>query len=352
MRKNFFIPRTGDKYNEGFNGARLLIVGSHFYCDIINCQKREKECSSSKEIWKVDHDCPCYRDKEDQKYYCLSNSNEIEIESYLEGGRYPSFSAFTHIMTNVRDHLTEQQKRNFWDSVSFTNYIQHFWKDETTPSYSDNKDLFDNDYEALLDVLEETKPEIVFVWNPSIKDCILEHNELKFIGMINMPVLSVYIFTYKYCDKNTSKQFCNNYDIITDKIEIEWIRELIKKCFKDENILKTIVPTQRKNVTANEEAISDIATLLKRFATKKYIVRMGNRLSFNGLKGIHKEYFFKELCTKFNMPHKYNESFSEMFGYRFGHTKYPNEIKDTDKTTDKKLKEIKAIFNKVRPKRI
>lgn len=346
MRKNFFIPREGTNYNKGFNGARLLIVGSHFYCDICDCSKRDKECSSSKDIWMVDDECPCYKNREDQKYYRLSNSNEIEIESYLEGGRYPSFSAFTHIMTNVRDHLTEQQKRDFWDSVTFTNYIQHFWKNESTPPYSTNKELFDNDYEALLDVLEAVKPEIVFVWNPAIKDCILERNELNFIGMINIPVLSVYIFTYKYCDKNKSKQFCSNYDIITDKIEIGWLRELIKKTFKDENVLKTITPIKLKNIVAGGEAINDIATLLKRFATKKYIVRMGNKLSFNGLKSSHKEYFFKELCTRFNMPHKYNEAFSEMFSYRFGHAKYPSETKD------KKIKEMDAIFNKVSPKRI
>lgn len=34
----------------------------------------------------------------DRNYYRLSNSNVIEVDSYLEGGHYPACSSFTHNM--------------------------------------------------------------------------------------------------------------------------------------------------------------------------------------------------------------------------------------------------------------
>ena len=34
----------------------------------------------------------------DRDYYRLSNSNVIEIDSYLEGEHYPAYSSFTHKM--------------------------------------------------------------------------------------------------------------------------------------------------------------------------------------------------------------------------------------------------------------
>ena len=43
----------------------------------------------------MDAACPCYVGKEDQNYYKLSNSDTIEVDSYLEGFPYPSFDAFT-----------------------------------------------------------------------------------------------------------------------------------------------------------------------------------------------------------------------------------------------------------------
>lgn len=61
----------------------------------------------------MDAACPCYVGKEDQNYYKLSNSDTIEVDSYLEGFPYPSFDAFTYLMLNKRDYLSEDENFSF-----------------------------------------------------------------------------------------------------------------------------------------------------------------------------------------------------------------------------------------------
>ena len=142
----------------------------------------------------MDRACPCYIDKNDQSYYKLSNSDTIEIESYLEGFPYPSYDAFTYLMLNKRDYLSEDEKRSFWAQVAFTNYIQHYWPDGYTPPYTENESLFDADYETFQDVLNELQPRVVVAWNKAVKDCLLAHGDLQFIGMIDIPVISAFLF--------------------------------------------------------------------------------------------------------------------------------------------------------------
>ena len=97
MQKYFFKPRVGQNYWKGIGGLRVLIAGSHFRCPYSNCVHLKKECASSSTIFEMDQKCPCYLDKEDQEYYRLSNSDTIEVNSYLEGFSYQAFSAFTYL---------------------------------------------------------------------------------------------------------------------------------------------------------------------------------------------------------------------------------------------------------------
>ena len=184
----------------------------------------------------MDAACPCYVGKEDQNYYKLSNSDTIEVDSYLEGFPYPSFDAFTYLMLNKRDYLSEDEKLLFWDQIAFTNYIQHYWPNGYTPPYEDNESLFDADYEAFKEVLTELRPQIVIVWNKAIKDCLLSNGDLQFVGMINIPIISTYMFIYEGAEPELSpkqlEKLKKEYNIISEKIETKWRRELLIELFR------------------------------------------------------------------------------------------------------------------------
>lgn len=356
MKKYFFTPRVGKDYEKGFHGIKTLILGSHFYCPYTDCSHLKEECASSNTIWSMDAACPCYVGKEDQNYYKLSNSDTIEVDSYLEGFPYPSFDAFTYLMLNKRDYLSEDEKLLFWDQVAFTNYIQHYWPNGYTPPYEDNESLFDADYEAFKEVLTELRPQIVIVWNKAIKDCLLSNGDLQFVGMINIPIISTYMFIYEGAEPELSpkqlEKLKKEYNIISEKIETKWLRELLIESFNDPHAVEAF----RQKIEyvkciqggRSDSNIENIVTLLKRCATQKLIIRMGNKLNFGpGLSRVHKEIFLKLIKESFDAPLKgTNEAFSKMFDYKFGHCKIP------DNANDNKIKLMKSIFSMVKKKKI
>lgn len=364
MDRYFFRPRVGKNYEKGIDGLRTLIVGSHFYCPYHDCIHLRKECASSSTILDMDLKCPYYLDKEDQNYYRLSNSDTIEIDSYLEGFPYPTFSAFTYIMLNKRDHLSEEEKCAFWDQVAFTNYIQHYWPDGNSPQYSENETLYDADYEAFAQVVSELKPHLILVWNEAIKDCLLAKSNLKYFGMIDMPVLSVYLFSNN--EKGTElsavqeKKLLTKYNIIPDKITKAWIESLFKSFFNNQDIieqfgLKTIAERSSNGMEmARTRKIKNIATLFKQLATQKILIRIGERIAFgNGITNKHKEVFMKYIKQAFEVPTYTNECMSQMFGYNFCHYHVPDSFEDN---MTKKMKAVfmmvdtrdKAIYHRIR----
>lgn len=355
MTNCFFIPRVGKDYESGFQGIRTLILGSHFYCPYADCPHLHKECASSSSIRNMDTACPCYIDKEDQEYYRLSNSDEIEVESYLEGFPYPAFDAFTSLLLKKRDYLTEAEKRRFWDQVAFTNYIQHYWPNGYTPSYADNKELFDTDYEAFREVLLQLKPQVVYVWHEAIKDCLRAHDDLRFIGMTNMPIISTYLFVYNGAEPSLSSQQLNSlvlqYGIMSEEVTVEWLQKLLCDSFRvsARNVfeVKTIYVEDRNQVLQRRNGEADIknfATFLKRCVGQGLLVREGDRLAFApSLARWHKEIFLKRVKDYFALPKKgANAAFGRMFDYLSGHYQI------TNKKDDEIVKQMNALFNKVK----
>lgn len=358
MKKYFFIPKKGANYESGLNGIKTLVLGSHFYCPYADCPHLKEACASSSSIRTMDDACPCYTNKGDRDYYKLSNSNEIEIESYLEGFPYPSYDAFTYLMLDKRDHLTEQEKRDFWEQVAFTNYIQHYWPDGYTPPYNGNEPLFDADYEAFKEVLDELKPQIVIVWNEAIRDCLQEHNELQYIGMMNMPIISAYLFACYGAEQRSNpklmKTLLQQYTFVSEKLNAAWLKALLVRSFNDPHAvdkfqIKTVYehsvttnPTQERGYSS----IKDIVTLLKQCATRKLIVRKGNRLDFSpGFSRMHKEIFMELIKEHFDVPSRINIGLTKMFGYEPGHYQISKHADDD------KIKKMKSVFDRVKKKR-
>ena len=196
--KCFFKPRIGAYYNKGFRGYKTLVLGAHFYCPF-ECRFKEDCLKDSRPF---DRECPCYKDKDDE-YFTLSNSCYVEVNSYLEGCPYPSFSMFTKYMMNKRDYIPDPVKYRFWDHVCFYNYLQHYLKDGNTPKYLGNEDLFAEDWDAFQEVLDELQPELIYVWNESIKETILANKEkltdrIEYLGETDMQGLTIYRFLYKH----------------------------------------------------------------------------------------------------------------------------------------------------------
>ena len=200
MSRYFFHPRIGKHYEKGFRGYRTLVLGAFFYCPIKSCNHRAECLQDSRPL---DRQCPCYTDRAEQDYYYLANSCNIEIDSYLEDCPYPTFSMFTKYMTGRNDHLPKPVKYRFWEHVAFYNYVQHYLPDGNAPRYEESREMLDADWPALQDVLDELRPEIIYVWNESIKDTIIANNhtlstQLTFLGQTDMQGLTTYRFLYRH----------------------------------------------------------------------------------------------------------------------------------------------------------
>ena len=169
----FFKPRVIEEtYQHGFHGYRTLIVGAslpcypeQYYCTIKDICKHDTSL--------CDKICPPYANFEDREYYCLSNSNEIEIQSYIEGSSHSHlFDKICRYMTGTCE--TEDDKKNFWNKVAFTNYHQNIyvapWNYTNLPSYVEDTE---KNFKAFLEVLEKWEPEIIYFYK-GVKDIILK----------------------------------------------------------------------------------------------------------------------------------------------------------------------------------
>ena len=106
-------------------GQRTLVLGAYHYCWYDKCRYYD-ECVRQGRTAEYDRRCPVYEDKPDKDYYRLSNSNVIEIDSYIEGGHYPAYDAFTHKMSGIKKYVGSGVRAAFWDKVAFYNWIQHY----------------------------------------------------------------------------------------------------------------------------------------------------------------------------------------------------------------------------------
>lgn len=164
----FFSPRVvKDSYEAGWEGYRTLVLGVFHVCSL-ECVHKDKCLSHSSDF---DYSCPVYAGRED--YFRLSNSNEIEIESYLEdAAKYPTYNNISKYLLRTNQHPPGKRLRNLWDHIAFTNFLQDFQCDKSTLSYKRLKKRFDNDLPAFMDVLTGYEPEVIYVFDTAVADCL------------------------------------------------------------------------------------------------------------------------------------------------------------------------------------
>lgn len=208
----FFEPRVGRNYEQGFRGIRSLVLGVAHICTL-PCEKYKSVCcpleggtphraekpdraEKTLTLRDLDRECPVYRGRE--AYYRLSNSNRIEIDSFIEGeARYPAYSAFTYYMTRMRDCLPSEAKAAFWESVAFTNFLPFFLgNDELEGLERISEETVEQAFAAFARVCRELTPQVIYAWNPTVADWLKAHPDtFLYVGMADMEFqLSVYLF--------------------------------------------------------------------------------------------------------------------------------------------------------------
>lgn len=182
----------------------------------------------------MDNACPVYAeqrkssDEDYAKYFVLSNSDTIEMSSYLEieDVTYSTYKEFTRKMLGLKPGFMSCEVRSrLWEHVIFHNFLQHYvntkepvpYDTERTPGTLHNskaltgKAMFDAAIPALKEVLVEYKPLYIYVWSDSVKECIIANinkvHGLKYEGIVDFDLSSVSVSLFSYNRKKESLPF-------------------------------------------------------------------------------------------------------------------------------------------------
>lgn len=230
----FFEPWIGEKYEEKFLGGRTLVVGVCHFCTT-PCEFHHL-CGTAAGIREMDSKCPVYSKLEDAEkekgHFRLSNSNNIEIQSFIDGDApYPSYKLFTCYMTRCTGELSREKRKELWEHVAFTNFLQFFHDDrDMLPS---EPQLYDEAYPALREVVADIKADVVYVWSDKIKDCLKKHKEdIRYLGKTNLSFgIPLYVFLpFKSNLTGTALgRLRYRLGIETEKHHLGWYKKLLKR---------------------------------------------------------------------------------------------------------------------------
>ena len=344
----FFIPRVGVNYSKGFakkkTKARVLVLGAYHICkdkklvfsrdgnQERSCPHREL-CRTNEGIRQMDATCPCYANSSEPEYHRLSNSNNIELLAHIcDDAPYPTYSAFGRYMLDKSDHLTQKEKERLWDSVAFTNMLQHY---KLQNDAMDDEDYpFEDDYQTLVAVVKELEPEIVLAWNPAVKQTIVKHKEdFSYIGQTDMPGLSVYMFVPTTVKLTMSKlrKLKYEYGVRPERHRIEWYRDLVKKNLGD------CFDVEHKHL---KKTINEFAEVLKDAVDEGWFESGQDALSFRDSDESdnakwkwttkHKGYFLYKMKNIYNLKKDgTNAGFAKIFNEP-NLTKYKNHFAEED----------------------
>lgn len=139
----FFIPYIGDKYEQGYHGKKVLVLGESHYC-------ADDDGNTSIE------DYP--------EWESLTNEVIESFKEYLRGNKEHSnwmrtFTKFSRAFNN--GDLPEEQIIDFWDHVAFYNYVQ---VPMVAPRQSPTEEQFAKSEKAFGEILETYHPDIIIVW--------------------------------------------------------------------------------------------------------------------------------------------------------------------------------------------
>ncbi|MGG2021710.1 hypothetical protein AB1J88_16895 [Pseudomonas sp. S8] len=137
MKKNTvrFAPWVGSHYAEGFCGLRILLVCESHYGD-----KKHERPTATPEIVKA---------------LALSEKHP-RATSKLR--RHPHFTKIMSAVKNVRHSFTNIQRRDFWESVAYYNFLQEFIRDTRVHP---PKEAWEQGKSAFAEVLDVLAPDLI-----------------------------------------------------------------------------------------------------------------------------------------------------------------------------------------------
>lgn len=279
----FFTPRIGSAYHDGFMGQRTLVLGAYHYCWYDKCRYYD-ECVRQGRTAEYDRRCPVYEDKPDRNYYCLSNSNVIEIDSYIEGGHYPTYDAFTHKMSGIKKYVGSGVRAAFWDKVAFYNWIQHYLPEPQEDfQYRQWEEVFLRDLPAFEDVLRELRPQVVLVWTDTLREFLDRHcgtidgMSMMRVQTIEMDSLEAWGYRVRYADEECFvslwpdyRNFISNVAPlcgveVTDEIQVtEKVMLALHHCLEmDAGVMDGTLTERVSGIIHDEELIVSLTLLLQ-----------------------------------------------------------------------------------------
>ncbi|MCF0232602.1 MAG: hypothetical protein HUJ63_10155 [Enterococcus sp.] len=167
VTNRFFEPYKGEKYEEGINGKKILVVGASFYCDKLDCPFFSK-CTSTiiKDSSAYNNLCPKYKDKD--MLLCKEPSYCIEDEP-------KTYKRFTDAMA---DFVGCAKSDEIWKYLAFTNYVQFFLpsRKKGKARFTRKSDLSERDFLAFNETLMQLQPDIVIIWGCVFNSQVKEKN--------------------------------------------------------------------------------------------------------------------------------------------------------------------------------
>ena len=165
MKNVFFKPYVGEYYHtEGYCGKKLLILGESFRCgeilnDAVDCGKAEGCLQLER--------CRNFT-KDVLERFLKYKQGMAPYESWMR-----TFTCFTNVFLGGND-ATKDEVVDFWDCVMFYNYVQTAVERQRL---SPEKHDFEISETAFFEVLEEYKPDLIFVWGARLEGNLPQKNK-------------------------------------------------------------------------------------------------------------------------------------------------------------------------------
>ncbi len=143
MKQVRISPYVGQKYQEGWNGKKILILGESHY----NPNKHE-------ELNKNEGDCTRDRQQATNEviYDFVYNHNGFE-------GWKNTYTCFERLLTNKA--LSQEERVDLWSRVVFYQFVQYFQKD---PRKAPENSQFELSKEPFIEVVKTYMPDYIIVW--------------------------------------------------------------------------------------------------------------------------------------------------------------------------------------------
>ncbi len=207
----FMHPRVvRNSYIKGWKGYRTMVLGASLPCSLKDCPMIEACTRNSRDFDKA---CFWYRQFPERDDLRLSNSNFIEVDNFIEGNPAHYFTDFTKFMIGKQDEIPLEIREPFWNHVAFYNYDQNIHFTLNDNDSADHAHNTEENFTAFMEVLEELKPEVIYVWFTQVRDILVEHHVegLQEIDQLNVNGITVHRFIYNIQPTPHPKKVLNDF---------------------------------------------------------------------------------------------------------------------------------------------